>query len=93
MTAPVLGSGAWPPWMARVPIPQRDASAVASRWFLLLLLTLYFSGRFYPRAARRPASLHPPAQPVEQVDAGDQSEETRSIHDDGDVPTIEHRQQ
>src|SRR5690606_9225009 len=38
-------------------------------------------------------SLHPAAQVVEQVDAGDQAEEAFAVHDDGDMAAVEYRQQ
>ena len=60
---------------------------------------------FYQRWLNRPLTrinmgslrhyglLYPAAQVVQQVDAGDQAEEVGAIHDNGDLATVEHRQQ
>src|SRR5690606_14822663 len=37
--------------------------------------------------------LYPPAQPVQQVDPGDQAQEAVAVDDDRDMAAVEHRQQ
>src|SRR5262252_9880103 len=64
MIAPVVASGCWPAWIARV----------AKRWRCDSAMVLV---------------LHPAAEPVQQVDAGDEAEKRAAVHDDGDHPAVE----
>src|SRR5437773_9569316 len=69
MTAPVSGSGRWPPWMTRV------AKRCPGVWSLM---------RSSPLALSQPA-----AQPIEQIDAGDEALELVVVHDDGHHAALE----
>src|SRR5262245_14237402 len=64
MIAPVVASGCWPAWIARV----------AKRWRCDSAMALF---------------LHPSAEPVQEVDRGDEAEKRVAIHDDGDHPAVE----
>src|SRR5262252_9821850 len=74
ITAPVRGSGRWPPWMTRV----------AKRWVSSLMRKAPLAGR--DRGMRRSLAA---AQPVEQVDARDEALELALVHDDGHHAALE----
>src|SRR5262252_4029233 len=76
ITAPVRGSGRWPPWMTRV----------AKRWVSSLMRKAPFADRTGSGGVRRSLAA---AQPVEQVDARDEALELARVHDDGHHAALE----
>src|ERR1700728_2124341 len=78
MTAPVLGSGVWPAWMVRVANAVRGGPDDGC---LLIGSTLDSNW------------LELLAQIIEQVDAGDYTDEAAVLGDDRHVITLENRQQ
>ncbi len=78
ITAPVDGSGCWPPWMQRV-------AMCASLGVLIHAMVV--------RASAREALRLPAAQPCDHVDLRDDAVEGGAVVHDGDAVRTEDRQQ
>src|SRR5690606_19487853 len=93
ITAPVVGSGACPAWIALVPSPHAAVSP-ASRGSVMSLNPLNSGAGILPSRRPRPRrSLDAPSQPVQQVDPGDQPQEPLPVEHDRNLPAIEDREQ
>src|SRR6185312_16515823 len=80
---PAISSGATSRWATAATIPHMAK--------LPSVLARVAPGCF--ESAWRGGSIHLAAQPVQQVDAGDQAEEIVAVDHDGHVAALEHRQQ
>src|SRR5579863_4096553 len=77
MMAPVVGSGSWPAWIPRVANPWR-----------LCFFTIGVS-----LSERNHASAQAAAQVIDEIDAGDESDEFAVLFDHGNVISGEDRQE